>query len=89
MGSAAARASSTVQEPGAGQQRHAVFGGDAAGGVLQAEGAHLVGRGADEDDAGSVAGFGEVGVLAEEAVAGMDGFGAGRRAASRSAAMER
>ena len=51
---------------------------DVAGGVLQAEGSHLRGRGPDEDDAGGGAGFGEVGIFAEEAVAGMDGLGAGR-----------
>ena len=34
------------------------------------------GGGSDEDDAGGFAGGGEIGILAEESVAGMDGFGA-------------
>ena len=36
---------------------------------------HRLGRGADEDDSGLAAGAGELRVLGEESVAGMDGFG--------------
>ena len=44
---------------------------------LAAHAADRVGRRADEDEPGVGAGLREVGVLGEEAVAGMDGVGAG------------
>jgi hypothetical protein len=66
-----------TQEAGTGQQRHAVLLGQIARGVLKAEGAHLLRAGADEGDAGCRAVLGETGVLGQEAVAGMDGLGAG------------
>jgi hypothetical protein len=50
--------------------------GEFAGGVLQAEIAHLARRGADEDDAGLFAHRGEIGVFAQEAVAGVNSLGA-------------
>ncbi len=67
----------SAQQAGARQQRHAVLLGQIARRVLEAEGAHLRRRGADEGDAGGLAGFGEVGVLGEETVAGVDGLRAG------------
>ena len=51
---------------------HARFGHQRLGRALQAHRAHRRGRRADEDDAGARAGLGEVGVLAEETVAGME-----------------
>ncbi len=45
--------------------------------MLEREGFDVLGRGADEGDAAGGAGSGEVDIFAEEAVAGMDGFGAG------------
>ena len=45
--------------------------------VLQPERAHLLRRRAEEHDPGALAGFGEVGVLAQESVARMNRFGAG------------
>src|ERR1017187_6988379 len=50
--------------------------GGAAGSGLGAHGADGGGGGSDEGDAGSLAGGGEIGVLAEEAVAGVYGVGA-------------
>ena len=50
---------------------------DLARTVLQAEVADLRRGRADEDDAGRGAGFGERGILAQEAVARMDRLGAG------------
>src|ERR1019366_5885782 len=50
--------------------------GGAAGGGLGAPGADGGGGGSDEGDAGGLAGGGEIGVLAEEAVAGVYGVGA-------------
>ena len=44
---------------------------------LVAHQADRVGLGADEDEAGLLDAFGEVGVLGEEAVAGMDRLGVG------------
>ncbi len=73
----AQRVGDVVEQAAAGQQRHAVAFGQLARGVLEAEVAHLLRRRADEGDAGRLAGLGEGGVLAEEAVAGMDGAGAG------------
>ncbi len=60
-----------------GSSGSAVFGGDAPGGVLQTEGAHLGGGGSQENDARRIAGFGEVRILAEESVARMDRFRTG------------
>ena len=51
--------------------------GDFAGAMLEAEGAHLIGCGSDEDEAGLLARCGELGVLTQEAIARMDGGGAG------------
>ncbi len=65
------------QQAAAGRQRHAAVLGDLARGMLQPECPHLVGRRTDEDDAGLGAGLGEAGVFRQEAVAGMDRFGAG------------
>ena len=63
------------------------MGAPAAPAILPRAGlrAHLadgVGGGADEDHAGILAGRGEIRILAEEAVAGMDGLRAMLRAAS-------
>ena len=62
----------------AGHHRHAGFLHQRLGAVLQAHGADRRGRRADEDDAGIDAGLREVGVLRQEAVAGMDAVGARR-----------
>ncbi len=78
MRAAACCASSAlVEQVGAGEERDVAGWASCAGGVLEAEAAHLLGRGADEDDAAALAVVGEVGVFAEESVAGMDGLGAG------------
>jgi hypothetical protein len=55
--------------------RHAGLLHQRLGAVLQAHGADG-GRRADEDDARRGAGFGELGALGQEAVAGMDRLGA-------------
>ena len=68
-----------AQQAGAGQQRHALALGDLARRVLQAERAHLRRRRPEEHDAGALARLGEVRVLAQEAVAGMDRLRAGLR----------
>ena len=47
-----------------------------AGGGLRSHHADGIGRRADEDQAGILAGGGEIGVLAEKPVAGVDGVGA-------------
>ena len=65
------------EQAGAGEERNAAGLGGGAGGVLEREGFDVLGRGADEGDAAGGAGAGEVDIFAEEAVAGMDGFGAG------------
>ncbi len=62
---------------GAGGHRSLGALGDVAGGDLVAEVADGLRRGADPDEAGVDHGLGEVGVLGEEAVAGVDGVGAG------------
>ncbi len=62
---------------GAGGHRGLGFFGDVAGGDLVAEVADRLRGGADPDQAGVDHGLGEVGVLGEEAVAGVDGVGAG------------
>ena len=61
----------------AGHQRHAGLLHQRLRRRLRAHGADRGGRRADEDDAGRRAGVGEVGVLGQEAVAGMDRLGAG------------
>ena len=61
----------------AGHDRHAGLGHDLARPRLRAHRLDRLRRRADEDDAGLGAGAGEVGVLGEEAVAGMDRLGAG------------
>ena len=58
--------------------RHAGLGGDRLGVGLAAHAPHGGGRRPDELDAGLAHGFGEIGVLGEEAVARMDAVGAGR-----------
>ena len=65
------------QQIGARQQRHIGLLGQLAGAVLETKGQHLFGRRADEGDTGGLAAAHEVGVLAEEAVTGVDGLGAG------------
>ena len=62
---------------GAGHQRGADLGGDVPGLHLVAEGDDRLGGGADPGQPGVDDGLGEVGVLGEEAVAGVDGVGAG------------
>ena len=62
----------------AGDEGNAGFGHQGLGLRFAAHGADGGGRRADEDQAGGGAGFGEFGVLGEEAVAGMDRFGAGQ-----------
>ncbi len=61
----------------AGQQRNAGTFHQRLGRSLRSHGAHGGGRGADEDNAGCIAGFDEFRVLRQEAVAGMDGFRTG------------
>ncbi len=65
------------KQAGAGEQWDAAGFGGGAGGVLEGEGLDVLGRGADEGDAASGAGAGEVDVFRQEAVAGMDGLCAG------------
>jgi hypothetical protein len=60
----------------AGHHRRARGDGHLARGGLRAHAANGLGRRADEDDAGRFAGGGEIRILAEEAVAGVDGLGA-------------
>ena len=62
---------------GAGHQRGADLHGDVAGLHLVAEGDDRLGGGADPGQPGVEDRLGEVGVLGEEAVAGVDGVGAG------------
>ncbi len=57
--------------------RHPGLDGDAAGAGLVAKGAHGFRLGADEGDAGGDASLDEIGVLGEQAIAGVDGVGAG------------
>ena len=65
------------EKAGAGKEGNVAGLGGGAGRVLEREGFDVLGRGADEGDAARGAGSSEVYVFAEEAVAGMDGFGAG------------
>ena len=58
---------------GAGHHRHPGALHQLPGGGLVAHGADYVAGGADEGDAGGLAGVGKVGVLTEKAVAGVDG----------------
>ena len=62
---------------GAGHQRGLGAGGDVTGGDLVAEVADGLRAGPDPDQPGVEHGLGEVGVLAQEAVAGVHGVGAG------------
>ena len=62
----------------AGHHRHASFFHQRLGAVLEPHGADRGGRRPDEDDAGVDAGLGKVGILREEAIAGMDAVGARR-----------
>ena len=62
---------------GAGHQRRAGARGDVPGGDLVAEVADGLRGGPDPDQLGVDDGLGEVGVLAQEAVAGVDAVGAG------------
>ena len=62
----------------AGHHRHAGLRHQRLGRVLRAHGADRRGRRPDEDQARRRAGLGEVGVLGQEAIAGMDRLGAGR-----------
>ena len=71
------RLAEIFQQAGAGQQRHAAVLGQRARGVLEAEVADMPGFGADKGDAVRRAFPGEGGILAEKAVAGMDGLRAG------------
>ena len=61
------------------RRRHTGLLHDGLGPVLQAHRAHRGGRRADKGQAGTADGIGEVGVLAQEAVAGMDRIGPGPR----------
>ncbi len=60
----------------AGHDRDAMVLRNGASGGLAAQSAHRLRRRADEDEAGLGAGSGEVGIFAQEAVAGMDGVDA-------------
>jgi hypothetical protein len=62
---------------GARGERSAHLLGDVAGGDLVAQSLDRLGRRADPDHAGGDDGAGELGVLGEEAVAGVHGVGAG------------
>ena len=62
---------------GAGHHRHPSALHQLPGGGLVAHGADYVAGGADEGDAGGLAGVGKVGVLTEKAVAGVDGVAPG------------
>ena len=62
----------------AGHQRHSGLGHDLLGRRLGAERPDRRRRRADEDQAGVHAGLGEIGILGQEAVTGMDCLGAGR-----------
>ena len=64
---------------GAGHQRRLRAGGDVAGGDLVAEVADGLRAGPNPDQVGVEDRLGEVGVLRQEAVAGVDGVGAGLR----------
>ena len=66
-----------VEQSGAGQQRDAVRGREFAGGVLEAERAHVVAARPDEAQACRFACVGKGGMLGQEAVAGVHGLRAG------------
>ncbi len=65
-----------IQQLGALQQRHALGARQGPRRVLETKGAQLLGGGPDEGDAGGFAGFGEGGVLGEEAITRVNGLGA-------------
>ena len=77
MDSATVRASAALFETGLGAGNEGNVGllHVLAGLGLGAHHVHGFGRGTDEDDSGLAAGAGELCVLGEESVAGMDGFG--------------
>ena len=84
MRSAARSACSTsASSPVPGSSGTPASVGQRARRVLEAEGAHLLRRRADEGDARRLAALGEVGVLGEEAVARVDRLGARARARPR------
>ena len=62
------------QQARARQQRHAALLGQIARGVLEAKGAHLLGRRANEGDARRLTRFGKRRVLRQKTVAGVDGL---------------
>ncbi len=64
-----------AQNLGRGDDRHTGLDRDAPRAGLVAEGAHGLGLGADEGDAVGDAGIDEIGVFAEQAIAGMDRIG--------------
>ena len=66
-----------LEHAAAGQERQAEALGVLARGDLVAPGAHRLGRRADEGDAALAADARELGVLGEEAVAGVDRVGGG------------
>ncbi len=77
FGGGAFRFVQALQQAGARGQRHAGGFRQGARFVLEAEAAQLVRGRADKPDAGFRAGFGEVRVLGQKAVAGDDALGAG------------
>ena len=62
----------------AGQHGHARLFGNALGFIFRAQGPDRLGGRADPDQPGCLDGFGEIGILGQEAIARMDGIGAGR-----------
>ena len=70
--SGAQRRRDVRQQAGARQEPHTLLLRDLAGRVLQAEAAHLLRLGTNEDDAGGRTGFGKTGVFAQKAIARMD-----------------
>ena len=73
----AVRLRQVVQQAATGQQGHALRFGQRPRRVLQAKGAHLCWRGADEGDASVFTGLGEVRVFGQKTVAGVDSPRAG------------
>ena len=65
------------QQAGAGQERDAAGFGQLAGRVFEAEGAQVLRARTDENDPFRRQPLGEADILGQEAVAGMDGLGAG------------
>jgi len=75
-----ARLRDVAQQAGARQQRHAARRRGLARGVLESEDAHVLGARPDEAYPGLGEALGEAGVLAQEAVARMNRFGAAHAA---------